>query len=369
MARRIVFVVLVLVVGFVVGQAAPPDLLWAPALAEAAEAEERPPIPEGLDEEERSTIEVFRAASPSVVFVTSSTTRRNMFTLDVTRIPLGNGSGFVWNAEGHIVTNYHVVAEGDSVVVTLADGSEWPAEVIGTAPSKDLAVLDIDAPADRLHPLPVGVSRTLVVGQRVLAIGNPFGLDQTLTTGVISAIGREIRSPSGRQIRDVVQTDAAINPGNSGGPLLDSAGRLIGVNTAILRPDIASGIGFAVPVDTVQRLVPQLIERGRPVQPGIGFYPLSDRWARRFGVAGVVVQEVERDSPADRAGLQGLEVDRRGRAILGDRIIGVEGEEIEDLDDLLYAFETAGVGGTVELEVIGRDGSRREITVELVEVE
>ncbi len=378
----------VLVLGFAAGQVIP----WIQRPSGVAtvandEAAGRPaqgqhatfspsPLPEGLTPEEIRDIEVFRRASRSVAFITTLALRRDFWSLDVLQIPQGSGSGFVWqgpdsgSGAGHIVTNYHVIQEGNRFQVTLADQTEWDAEVIGVAPSKDLAVLRIDAPSDHLVPLDLGTSRALVVGQKVLAIGNPFGLDHTLTTGVISALGRELRSPSGRVIRDVIQTDAAINPGNSGGPLLDSSGRLVGVNTAIFSPSgTSAGIGFAVPVDTVRRLVPQLIEHGRPIQPGIGIVPLPDHWAGRIGVEGVIIRNVVRGSAADRAGLEGLQRDRRGRVALGDRIVAVDGEPVESLDDLLYRFEDAGVGAEVQLTVRdGRDRERRlEVTLEATE--
>jgi S1-C subfamily serine protease len=238
--------------------------------------------------------------------------------------------------------------------------------VVGYAPDKDVAVLRISAPRDRLAPLDVGASRGLVVGQRVLAIGNPFGLDQTLTVGVVSALGRELTSPSGRIIRDVVQTDAAINPGNSGGPLLDSTGHLIGVNTAIYSPSgTSAGIGFAVPVDTVKRLVPQIIRYGKPIQPGVGIVPLSDQWAQQIGIQGVAVREVVAGSPADRAGIVGLREGRR-RLRLGDVVVFVDGQRVKTVDDLLYAFEAAGVGGTVTLTVM-RDGEERTVRLPVIE--
>ena len=217
-----------------------------------------------LAADEEATIALFRRASPAVAYITSVALRRDLFTLNVFEIPQGSGSGFVWDASGHVVTNYHVVASAGATRVTLADRSSWDAELVGAAPEKDLAVLRIDAPHDRLQPLAIGSSADLLVGQKVFAIGNPFGLDRTLTTGVISALGREIVSPARLTIRDVIQTDAAINPGNSGGPLLDSAGRLIGVNTAIYSPSGAfAGIGFAIPADTVGWVVPELIAHGR----------------------------------------------------------------------------------------------------------
>src|SRR3954471_6143078 len=224
-----------------------------------------------LGANEQSTIDVFSKFSRSVVHITSLETRRDRMTLDVTEIPQGTGSGFVWDQDGHIVTNYHVVANGDRASVTLNDNSTYPATIVGVAPDKDIAVLHIDAPPQKLLPLPVGQSANLKVGQKVLAIGNPFGLDQTLTTGVVSGLGREIKSVTQHAIHDVVQTDAPINPGNSGGPLLDSSGRLIGVNTAIYSPSGASaGIGFAVPVDSVNAIVPQLLKFGKLIRPALG---------------------------------------------------------------------------------------------------
>ncbi|MDH3525653.1 MAG: trypsin-like peptidase domain-containing protein [Acidobacteriota bacterium] len=327
-------------------------------------------VPEGLSASERRDIEVFRAASPSVVNVTSLVAvRRDFFSLDVTEMPQGSGSGFIWDRDGHVVTNFHVLEGGRRWTVTLGDHSTHEAVLVGVAPDKDLAVLRIEAPAETLSPLPLGRSRDLVVGQRVLAIGNPFGLDQSLTVGVVSALGRELTSPSGRTIRDVVQTDAAINPGNSGGPLLDSAGRLIGVNSAIYSPSGASaGIGFAVPVDTVARLVPELIEYGRPIRPGIGVTLLPDSLTRRIDVEGVAIQSVERGGPADRAGLEGIRSDRSGRRYLGDVIAAVNGEKVGDFDELATAFERAGIGAVVELVVL-RDGEARTVGVEVVALE
>ncbi|HEX5814178.1 MAG TPA: trypsin-like peptidase domain-containing protein [Methylomirabilota bacterium] len=324
---------------------------------------------DGFTPDERRTIEVFRRARPSVVFITSVALRRDLFTLDIQQIPQGSGSGFVWDRDGHIVTNFHVIQVGDAFSVTLADQSEWEARVVGVAPEKDLAVLRIKAPRERLSPLVPGVSRTLVVGQRVFAVGNPFGLDHSLTTGVVSALGRELRSPSGRRIRDVIQTDAAINPGNSGGPLLDSSGRLIGVNTAIFSPNGASvGIGFAVPVDTVTRLVPQLIARGRVVQAGIGATFIPERFNAALGIDGVALADVAADGPAGRAGLQGAQMTRSRRVLLGDRIVAVDGKTVRSEDDVRDAFEAAGVGGTVMLTV-ARHGATRQVRLQLVPTE
>src|SRR5712691_12857027 len=358
--RGAIVMVLIFVVGFAAGQEVP-GRLGRPGTESRTERGPEPagapatqlgPLPEGLSGEEKRDIEVFRRAQASVVFITSLALRRSLFSFDVQQIPQGTGSGFVWDQRGHIVTNFHVIQEGDAFAVTLSDQSEWEAKVAGVAPAKDLAILKIAAPADRLIPLPVGVSRGLLVGQRVLAVGNPFGLDHSLTIGVVSALGRELQSPNGRRIRDVIQTDAAINPGNSGGPLLDSSGRVIGVNAAIFSPSGASaGIGFAVPVDTVSRLIPQLIERGRAVQAGIGVTLIPDRYNPQLGIDGVAIAEVLSDGPAAKAGLQGAQLARSRRVILGDRIVAVDGKPVRSEDDLRDAFEAAGARAQVTLTV------------------
>jgi S1-C subfamily serine protease len=325
-------------------------------------------VSDELTPEERRTIEIFRRARPAVVFITSLALRRDFFTLDVQQLPSGTGSGFVWDRDGHIVTNFHVIQQGDAFSVTLSDQSEWEARVVGSAPEKDLAVLKIKAPRERLTPLAPGTSKSLLVGQHVYAVGNPFGLDHSLTTGVVSALGRELRSPSGRRIRDVIQTDAAINPGNSGGPLLDSSGRLIGVSTAIFSPSGASaGIGFAVPVDTVTRLVPQLITRGRAVQIGIGATFIPERFNKAIGLReGVALADVQPDSPAAKAGLAGAQLTRSRRVVLGDRIVAVDGKPVRSEDDARDLFEAAGAGVTVTLTVVGQNG-RRDVRVALAQ--
>lgn len=323
---------------------------------------------EGLTADEYRNINVFRQAADSVVFINSLAERRDFFSLDVDQIPRGSGSGFVWDKKGHVVTNFHVIEQGNRFTVTLADHSEWDAEVVGVAPEKDLAVLRIGAPTNRLVPLAIGRSHDLQVGQAVLAIGNPFGLDHTLTVGIVSALGRELRSPSDRAISDVIQTDAAINPGNSGGPLLDSRGRLIGVNTAIVSPTRTSaGIGFAVPVDTVKRMVPQLIERGRAVLPGIGISYVPPGGFRGMPTEGVVILNVNEGGPADRAGLQGLRRVRGGFQ-LGDRIVAVNGQKVKDIDDLTLTFEKLGVGTPVTLTV-EREGKTREVRLTLIDLQ
>ncbi len=330
-------------------------------------AELPPPPPEDLTPEEKRDIEAFRRASASVVYITTRAMRRDRFSLDAHELPKGTGSGFIWDTAGHVVTNFHVVQGGDAFEVTLADHTTLPAKLIGAAPNKDLAVLEIKVPADRLNPLERGYSHNLVVGQRALAVGNPFGLDHSLSVGVISALGRELKSPGGRTIHDVIQTDAAINPGNSGGPLLDSHGRLIGVNSAIYSPSGAfAGIGFSIPIDTVSRLVPQLIKNGRPIEPGIGISLLPDSYAARFGIDGAVVYEVPQTSIGGKAGLIGLRRANFGAIEVGDRIVGLNGNRVKGGEALLEAFERMGVGSPVSLTVV-RGKTTRELQVALGE--
>ena len=322
------------------------------------------PRPE-LAEEERATISLFERASPSVVYVTSLARQRDFFSMNVQEIPRGSGSGFIWDRQGHVVTNFHVIEGGSNWQVTLSDQSNWDAEVVGYAPEKDLAVLRIKAPQNRLPPLPLGNSDNLRVGQAVFAIGNPFGLDQTLTTGVVSALGREIQSVAGTPIRDVVQTDAAINPGNSGGPLLDSAGRLIGVNTAIYSPSGAyAGIGFAIPEHAVRWVVPDLIRYGRVNRPTLGVELAPEQWNRQLDVEGAVIVRVEPGSGADRAGLKPLQQTRGRRVILGDVIQSVDGRPVTSLGDLLLALEEKKAGDVVRVGIL-RDGRRQEVQVRL----
>jgi S1-C subfamily serine protease len=312
-----------------------------------------------LQEQEKATVALFEHASPAVVFITSLAVQQNFFSLNETAIPRGSGSGFVWDRQGHIVTNFHVISNADAAKVTLADQSTWDAKLVGAAPEKDLAVLKIDAPADKLTPLPLGSSETLKVGQSVFAIGNPFGLDQSLTTGVVSALGREIQSESGAPIREVIQTDAAINPGNSGGPLLDSSGRLIGVNTAIYSPSGGSaGVGFAIPEHDVAWVVPDLIRYGRVQRPSVGFN-IAQGLAQRLGVDGAVVSRVDPGSGAARAGLQGLRRAGFGRVALGDIVLTVEGQPVTSNDALLVAIEGKKAGDTVRVEVLR--GNRRVV--------
>lgn len=334
----------------------------------AADAPPAIPVPNGLGADERSTIEVFEAASRSVVFIATSTLRRDYWSLNVFEVPQGSGSGFVWDSRGYVVTNFHVIADANRIQVVMSDQTEYDAKVAGLDPDHDLAVLKIEAPPEQLRPLPTGRSSELLVGQKVLAIGNPFGLDQTLTTGVVSAIGRTIRSMTERTIDGVIQTDAAINPGNSGGPLLDSSGRLIGVNTQILSPSGAyAGVGFAVPVDIISRVVPQLIEFGKVIKPGFGVRTLSDRQSARWGITGVVLAQVEPGSAAGRAGLKGIRQIRPGRFEIGDVIVGINGAAVDNHDDLYRILDRLAVGDEVEVE-IEREGERRTVSITLQQV-
>jgi len=332
----------------------------------SAPVEPRPVAARGdLAEDERATIELFRRVSPSVVFITTLARGRGGFFAaeDVER---GQGSGFVWDRKGHVVTNAHVLqgATGGALV-TLHDQTEWQAQFVGFAPDQDLAVLRIEAPAESLVPVLVGTSRDLQVGQKVFAIGNPFGLDFTLTTGIVSALGRSIRSLTDRRIDEVIQTDAAINPGNSGGPLLDSAGRLVGVNTQIASPSGASaGVGFAVPVDTVNRVVPQILEHGRVVRPQLGIASANPWVLRRLGLDGVLVAEVAEGSPAERAGLRGTARAADGSLVLGDVIQAVDGEKVTSLDDLYAVLSKHQPGDTVRLG-LNRGGKPVELEVKL----
>ena len=320
-------------------------------------------------EDETNTTEVFSGASPSVVYVTSTALRRQMFSLNVLEIPQGAGSGFIWDDSGLIVTNYHVVARANKLTVTLSDQREFEAQVVGLAPERDLAVLRLTDPPEGLVELPLGDSSELSVGRKVLAIGNPFGLDTTLTVGVVSALGREIQSPSGRKIRGVIQTDAAINPGNSGGPLLNSLGQLIGVNTAIYSPSGASaGIGFAIPVNTVREVVPQLIAYGKILRPILGIERASDQWIRRNQIEGVPIVRTYRGFPADDAGMVGARRGNRGEILLGDIIVEVDGQPITNNDDFLSAMERHRVGDTVEITTI-RGSSKQSFAVRLTESE
>ena len=324
-----------------------------------------PPVPGDLLDSERNTIEVFRNVSPSVVYVANARVVRGFqFQPEV---PQGAGSGFVWDEKGHIVTNYHVVHGGEKFAVSLSDGTSYDAALVGVEPRKDLAVLRIDTDA-KLHPVQLADSHQLLVGQKVMAIGNPFGLDSTLTTGVISALGREIASIAGTRIEDVIQTDASINPGNSGGPLLDSHGRVIGITTAIYSTSgTSAGIGFAVPSATIARLVPQLIQYGRVKWAGLGVEVLPDHIAARWGILGVIVNRVQPDSAAAKAGMRSIQVDRLGNALGFDVITRVQGQPVTSLIDLVGVLEHYEPGAKVKVE-FERNGESHQAEVELGEV-
>lgn len=316
-----------------------------------------------LNNTEEAIIGLFENTAPSVCFITTSNVRRDYWTRNVQEIPRGTGSGFVWDKNGNIVTNYHVIKGADKAQVTLADQTTWEASLVGVAPEKDLAVLKIDAPAKLLKPIKTGSSNELRVGQFVMAIGNPFGLDQTLTTGVISALDREIQSQTGAPIRGAIQTDAAINPGNSGGPLINSSGKLIGVNTSIYSPSGASaGIGFSIPASEVNWVIPELIKYGKIKRPSLGI-----ELAKSFrGVNGAVVYHVYEGSNAEKAGIRPTMVDRYGRVYLGDVIVGVNDTEIKSNDDLQLALENYKAGETVKITII-RSNEEKTLEIQLEE--
>jgi S1-C subfamily serine protease len=322
-----------------------------------------------LGAEELNTIAVFEKAAQAVVYITNTAVRRDIWSLNTFEVPQGSGSGFIWNRQGHIVTNYHVIYGADSIQVVLDDQSTRDARIVGVDPDHDLAVLQITGKTDTLMPLEIGTSQDLRVGQRVLAIGNPFGLDHTLTTGVVSALGRSIKSVNDRTIENAIQTDAAINPGNSGGPLLNSAGELIGVNTQIVSPSGAyAGIGFAVPVDIVKRVVPQLIQYGKVIRPGLGISLIPDSIAARWGIKGLVIAKVLPGSMADKAGLQGLEETKTGRIRLGDVITTIDGESIRTYDDLARLLDRHNVGDHIKLG-IRRSGKEQTLSLQLQAVQ
>lgn len=317
--------------------------------------------------DEENTIAVFKEASPSVVFVTNIAVEQNPY-MDEFAIPQGSGSGFIWSRDGYIVTNYHVVQGGDAFLVTLKDQTELAAKVVGVEPRKDIAVLKVSGSLDKMRPLRVGNSESLQVGQKAIAIGNPYGLDSTITTGIVSALGRQVQGIGGVTIHDMIQIDAAINPGNSGGPLLDSGGSLIGMNTMIYsRSGASAGIGFAVPVSFIKRLVPQLIKYGRAVQPGLGISILSEeqKYYLVGDIAGVVIREVSPKSPASRAGLRGIHRDFRGRLTLGDIVIGIDGHAIKDYDDLYNVLDLYKAGDSISV-VLLRGGKKQTVRLSLV---
>lgn len=316
-------------------------------------------------EDEQNTVDIFDNAGPGTVFVTQNQIVRDRYTMRATEVPSGSGSGFIWDNDGHIITNYHVIDGSSHLTVTLYNQKTYPAKLVGGEPKKDIAVLKIDAPADELTPIPrPDDTYELAVGQKAIAIGNPFGLDHTITTGIISAMGRDQLGYGGVTIRDMIQTDASINPGNSGGPLLDSSGQLIGMNTMIFSKSGASaGIGFAVPFSTIKRVVPQIIRTGKAQQIGLGISILPDAIARRNGIQGVIVRQVANNSPAARAGLRGVEQNYRGTYI-GDVIVGIDDKKVTNYDTLYNALDTHQPGDTIQVK-IRREGKIISLPVEL----
>jgi S1-C subfamily serine protease len=356
---KLFFIALLVALGVYLGQPYFDRLLFSASTPRTIE-------PRGsLSELERSTIDLFERVSPAVVQVVARAAGFEPSQSEGQGGGAQSGTGFVWDAAGHIVTNDHVVEGADAVAVRLASGQVLQAQIIGTAPNYDLAVLRVDDTRALPAPIAIGTSDDLKVGQSVFAIGNPFGLDQSLTTGIISALKRRLPTQSGREITNVIQTDAAINPGNSGGPLLDSAGRVIGVNTAILSPSgTSAGIGFAIPIDVVNRVVPAIISKGYVPTPGIGIVAANEDVATRAGVEGVVVVRTLPGSSADRAGLRGVDPNRR---TLGDVIVGVDGKPVHRLPDLTEELERVGVGKRVTL-ALKRDGRDTTVDVDVTDV-
>ena len=329
----------------------------------------RPVTPRGpLGPDEITTINLFEQTRDSVVYIRTSTQVRDFWSRNVFSVPRGSGSGFIWDETGHVVTNNHVIDGASEAIVKLADGSDYKATLVGSSPQHDIAVLQIGTGHKRPPPVPIGTSDDLRVGQKVFAIGNPFGLDWTLTSGIVSALDRSLSGERGGSIEHLIQTDTAINPGNSGGPLLDSAGRLIGINTAIYSPSGASaGIGFAVPVDTINRVVPQLIRQGRYSRPSLGIDSddsISQRLARIIGVKGVVILRVAPGSAAAQAGLRGVTVSRSGEMTPGDIITAVQGKPVDGIGKLLSRLDDQKIGETVRLSVV-RHGKTIEVSVTL----
>jgi 2-alkenal reductase len=340
---------------------------WGVVQAQTSRAEPRAVTARGaLLPDEQAVVNLFEQSAPSVAYITTETVQTNIFLQS--QVSEGAGSGFVWDTQGHIITNNHVVENARRVFVQLDAGDPIEAQIVGRAPEYDLAVLRLARVPRNLRPIPIGSSRDLKIGQSVFAIGNPFGLQRTLTKGLVSALDREMPTAGFREVAGVIQTDAAINPGNSGGPLLDSAGRLIGVNSAIRSASgSSSGIGFAIPVDLVNRVVPQLISRGRVPLPGIGINPVRPDIAARAGLSGVVIAEVGRGGPADEAGLVGV---NRQTGTVGDVIVAVNGRKVETLSQFVNELERAGIDQTAELTVQrpAQGGAERKVRVRVIDL-
>jgi S1-C subfamily serine protease len=326
-----------------------------------------------LTPDERNNIEVVQGSVNSVVNISNIKIARSGFWFDMnaTEVPAGAGSGFVWGNNGHIVTNFHVVAGGDIFTASFKGNKEqYRAKIVGVSPEKDIAVLKLEKIPKNFTPLKIGKSENLLVGQKAIAIGNPFGLDHTVSKGIISALGRQVLGIGNRTIRGMIQTDASINPGNSGGPLLNSSGELIGMNTMIYSTTGSStGVGFALPVQTIKRIVPQLIKYGRVKRPGLGIAPLEDRYREYFGIEnGVVVKYISDESgPAASIGLQGIRRDRFGRYYLGDIITKVAGVKLKSVDDIYHALDSKEIGEKVEIEYI-RDRKKYKKKIKLYDI-
>ena len=332
------------------------------AVAQKGVPHARAVTPRGpLAADEQAVVRLFENAAPSVAYITTERVERiNLFQAAVAQ---GAGSGFVWDTAGHVVTNYHVVENARSVKVQLDAGRTYTAKVVGRAPDYDLAVVKLAEFPEGLKPIPLGASSELRIGQRVYAIGNPFGLTRTLTAGIVSALDRHLPTSDIREIAGAIQTDAAINPGNSGGPLLDSAGRLVGVTTAIRSPSGGStGVGLAIPSDLVNRIVPQLIAHGRAPQPGIGIQPADPDQVAQAGIQGVVIVAVNKGSPAATAGLRPMT-----KASLGDIIVAVNGRPIEALPTFAAELDRVGIDNLAELTVV-HDGKERRVKVKVVDL-
>jgi S1-C subfamily serine protease len=335
--------------------------------ASGADALLRQVTPRGeLASDEKATIQLFENSRNSVVYITTRAQVQDFWSRDIFSVPRGTGSGFIWDESGHVVTNFHVIENASEATIRLANGKDYTASLVGVSPIHDIAVLKIKVSQKRLPPLPIGTSHDLRVGQKVYAIGNPFGLDWTLTNGIVSALDRSLTEENGNTVEHLIQTNAAINPGNSGGPLLDSAGRLIGINTAIYSPSGASaGIGFAVPVDTVNRVVPQLISRGKYTRPALGIgidEDINQRLTAIMEIKGVVILNVPRGTAAAAAGLKGVEATQDGSIIPGDIITAIEGKPVDSVSKLAARLDDFRVGDRIRITVM-RQGKSREVQV------
>ncbi len=325
----------------------------------------------GLLESEKNTIQIFKKNASSIVHVSNiQLARRSFFDHIKKKVPAGAGSGLVWDKKGHIVTNYHVVRGGDKFIITFHnDKTEYPAVIQGVAPRKDIAVLKLQKIPKMITPVTIGNSQKLIVGQKALALGNPFGLDHSISAGIISALGRKIQGIGGVTIEDMIQTDSSINPGNSGGPLLDSQGRVIGVNTMIFsRSGGSAGVGFAVPIDTIKRIVPQIIKDGKVIRPGLGIVLLEDYYQNYFDVQeGVIVKFVDPKHPPYKAGLKGITKDRRGRYYLGDVILSIDGQKVNNYDEIYHVLDKKKVDDVVKVQV-RREGKNRQLSIKLIKL-